>query len=100
MDVFKNKKRRQSITGLIASSFGIMVVFSIFLHTHELDPSAVDKDCAPCHWSQTSASLEPDSAALSLKFIPITFSNELEVEIFKYNTLKYSYFGLSPPAFF
>ena len=74
-----------------------MAAFSIFLHDHEFDPLSTDEDCAPCHWTQINADVKSDVP--SVDFIPTTFSKNLEVRAFHYNSFKYSYFGLSPPAF-
>ena len=74
-----------------------MAAFSIFLHDHEFDPLSTDEDCAPCHWTQINADVKSDVP--SVDFIPTTVSKNLEVRKFHYSSFKYSYFGLSPPAF-
>lgn len=97
MGLFKKIINRQSIAGLISISFGIMAVFSIYLHTHELDPSTADADCAPCHWSQTPVSLDldvPDFAiAPSVTALP-TLSERAPFQRFIA-----PYLGRSPPVF-
>jgi len=97
MSLFKNKKRRLSLAGFVLISFSIMAAFSIFLHDHQFDPFTPDDDCAPCHWTQINVDVDPDIS--SVDFIPATFSKNLEVRAFHYNSFKYSYFGLSPPTF-
>jgi len=97
MSLFKNKKRRLSLAGFVLISFSIMAAFSIFLHDHEFDPFTPDDDCAPCHWTQIN--VDVDSDIPSVDFIPVTFSNEVEIGAIHFKSFKYSYFGLSPPAF-
>jgi len=96
MNLYKNKKCRLSIAGFVLISLSIMATFSIFLHNHEFDPLSTDEDCAPCHWTQINADVKSDVP--SVDFIPATFSKKLEVRTSHYNSFKYSYFGLSPPA--
>ena len=97
MSLFKNKKRRLSLVGFVLINLIIMAAFSIFLHDHEFDPLSTDEDCAPCHWTQINTDVKSDVP--SVDFIPTTFSKSLEVRTFHYSSFKYSYFGLSPPAF-
>jgi hypothetical protein len=97
MSLFKNKKYRLSLVGLLLISLSVMAVFSIFLHDHEFDPLSTDEDCAPCHWTQIN--VDVDSDVPSVDFIPVISSNEIETGALHYKNFKYSYFGLSPPEF-
>ena len=97
MSLFKNKKRRLSLVGLVLVSFSIMAAFSIFLHDHEFDLHSTDEDCAPCQWTHVSVNADPDIP--SIDFIPLISSNEVEIVTFNFKNFKYSYFGLSPPVF-
>ncbi len=97
MNLLKNKKHRLSLVGLVLISFSIMAGFSIFLHNHEFDLHSTDEDCAPCQWTQIS--VDVDSELPSLDFVPVTLSNKAEVATLHFKSFKYSYFGLSPPAF-
>ncbi|MBI5428290.1 MAG: DUF2607 family protein [Nitrospinae bacterium] len=40
---------------ILLLGFGLLTGFSSVLHSHELDFGPTHKDCAPCHWSQSSA---------------------------------------------
>jgi len=118
MSLFKKKKRRLSFAGLVLVSFSIMAAFSIFLHDHEFDPLSTDdfsimaafsiflhdhefdplstdEDCAPCQWTQINVDVNSDVPTIN--FIPVTFSNDVEIGIPHYKNFKHTYFGLSPP---
>ena len=95
MSLFKKKKRRLSFAGLVLVSFSIMAAFSIFLHDHEFDPLSTDEDCAPCQWTQINVDVNSDVPTID--FIPVTFSNDVEIGIPHYKNFKHTYFGLSPP---
>lgn len=96
MSLFKNKKRRLSFACLVLVSFSIMAAFSIFLHNHEFDPSSTDEDCAPCQWTQINVNVNSDVPTIN--FIPVSFSNKIEIGVPHYKNFKHTYFGLSPPS--
>lgn len=97
MGLITTKKQRPSIAGLVAISFGIMAVFSIYLHTHELDPSTADKDCAPCHWSQTPVHLDLDVPEFAT--VPGITTLPILAERITFQKFIAPYFGRSPPDF-
>jgi|GEM_PF-1781232 len=82
---------------LVLLSFGVMTGFSPVLHAHELDFNASHDDCAPCHWSQSSQSVETATIALTavptLQF-PIFSPTEPNGQQFEKNIL-----NRGPPLF-
>ena len=98
MSLFKNNKRRVPLASLILISFVIMAAFSIFLHDHELDPFTADEDCAPCHWTQTSISLDMDVPEATVESWIRT--RRVNSERISFQKLLHTYFGRSPPFLF
>jgi hypothetical protein len=97
MSFFKKNKYRPAFARLFAVCFGFMVAFSIYLHDHEFEHIEADEDCAPCHWTQTSVSLEMDTPDLTVE----TWARSISLPSARitFQKLLHTYFGRSPPLF-